>query len=492
MKKILSVLSCSAILMSAFAVSASAVNDSSDVKLPFEVTAPSDVSLSWTQGSDSDTTMSAAWSMNDSMCKWMSENADPTTHDATMEKLLKDYGIDELFINAQIDWAIDDPVNGWHWTKYWDGIASTDEEGHKTWTGYGYDENYQIRTGDWDLLECLLYASTVNQAWILRGLTIDNNPENPEDVRESHNVWFYGNDLIPGLKNQLKDDQYTLVEIDSETHDQAIHIDYTQHTAYIRVRWGVEVRDKDGNDVVIFSDWSETAGYGKDVKAFEPYTKESLAPPVITDLKYYPDDFNNYPQISVTLTVPEVLSSSLTEVSSRGGDLHVEWEARIPGGEWVGLQGGWEITAGEYVIALQNLASHIIEKNKDAGIENSDIILENGSPIELRARYFCSQYDSWNGEWLGEFYTDYSKVLTFGSQEMSHVDESVPDQSSKPSVSNPDKTESKCSLCHNCPAPIGICIWIWILIIVVIIVIVVIIIVASKKKKDDKKDNSDS
>ena len=53
---------------------------------------------------------------------------------------------------------------------------------------------------------------------------------------------------------------------------------------------------------------------------------------------------------------------------------------------------------------------------------------------------------------------------------------------------SPSGVGSNCPICHFCPQPLGLCIFIWLLIILVVIIIVVVIIVASKKKK--KKDKN--
>ena len=48
-----------------------------------------------------------------------------------------------------------------------------------------------------------------------------------------------------------------------------------------------------------------------------------------------------------------------------------------------------------------------------------------------------------------------------------------------------NESKSNCWLCHFCPQPLGLCIFIWLLIIIVIVVIIIIIIKSAKKK--DKK-----
>ncbi len=459
MKKIIASAACAAIIMSAASISAAAEVDTKGFDLPFEAEKPANTALGWLDGGDSPTTMKITYSMGGSMNEWLSAAADPATHDATMEKLSKENGIDDLYVSAQIDWAIDDPENGWHWTKYWDGeIVKTEDR--EEWTGYGYDKDYQVRTGDWDILDGWAYPQKINDCWILRGGLVNDTTE-----------WFYGTDLKPGVKDQLKEDQYTLEDTDSEDNEKLLVIDWTKHTAYVRVRWAITATKIENDTTItrpIFSEWSEISSFGKDAAEAVSYTKDDIKPPVITGLEYYPDEFNGYPQISCTLTVPAELEKALTSINARGGDIRVEFEARVPDGEWVGLQGDLTITSGKMVFALQNLAESLIGEDG----EKSGVILEKGSPVELRARYFVMDDTE-------DFYSDYSDVLTFGTEELSAPEKVSAAEESK--ASDESQTSEKNEQEKSNPLIIII-----IIIVLLIIIIIIVIIIISKKKKDKK------
>ena len=85
---------------------------------------------------------------------------------------------------------------------------------------------------------------------------------------------------------------------------------------------------------------------------------------------------------------------------------------------------------------------------------------------------------------------DFSKFGVASGEENNSGDSSTPNPGGSGTdpqndVSDPEKKE--CWLCHFCPQPLGLCIFIWLLIILVVVIIIVIIIVASKKKKKNEK-----
>ena len=98
--------------------------------------------------------------------------------------------------------------------------------------------------------------------------------------------------------------------------------------------------------------------------------------------------------------------------------------------------------------------------------------------IELRCRYCISQdgYD--------DFYSPYSKIISFGTDDISQGGNQGTDGTGLDDPSNPAK--KTCPICHFCPQPLGLCIFIWLLIILVVVIIIIVIIASKKKKKKEK------
>ena len=446
MKKIISVLFVCAMLFSCMATGVFAEDD-----LPFELVPPANVTVSWLEGNDSPTTMKMAYSLSNDMTKFFKEKEEASI-EGTVDELLAKYGVEDLWMTTQVDWAIDDvedEVSGWHYTEYWDGIQNF---------GLGYDDEGRCRVGEWDAVDMGIgnATETVNDLWFLRGVSEDAFNGNPEEK-------------YPGVKDQLRPDQYKYDEEDG------LSIDFDEHTAYFRIRFVLATYKTTEEDSVYnyyYSDWSDTVAVGKEGEGFEPLTEKDIAAPVITDLCMTDKDFNGCPVVAFTLTVPDELAANATKLEANDGGIVIETEARVKGdSEWILMQNAdWIIKAGEMECPLIHLLS---EEHKT---------IDKDTPIELRCRYRCSQSG------LDDIWSDYSEVLTFTTTEFGGDDETVTDTAADtetPEVITPGATEDKCPICHFCPRPLGLCIFIW-LAIVIVIVVAVIVIVKAKKKKEQK------
>lgn len=445
-KKLLS-LAVSALAMTS--ILTAPVSADEDPKLPFELSAPEDVSIVWLEGNDSLNTCAVTYSQNDSMSQWASKNADPETHDALVAEY-EAMGYEDVWVNTQIDWSIDSE-NDWHYNPYWDTE--------------GYDEEFHQHLGEWAYFEQAYSADTTNTEWIFRYM---GNMKDPEDRR-----WYGyhedGGDDYLGWKDVLKEDQYEMEEVDDEANAK---IDLTKHTIYVRVRYIATVRkaDEEKSSVAlkVASDWSKTACVGKEAKQ-EVFSKEMVAAPKISNLRMTDEEFNGQPVVAVTLEVPAELKTALTTLENRGGGISLDTEARVAGtDEWKGMQGDWVITSGDMKITLLKL----LEEGK---------VIEQDTPIELRCRYYCDMPGDEE-----DFYSDYSEVLTFGTKEIKEgeketVEEAeVVDTEEEKAVASDEK--EKCSLCGFCPQPLGVCIFIWITVVIVVIVVIAVVVKKRKKK----------
>ncbi len=440
MKKLISLALVCVMLLSV--MSAFAAPDAS--KLPFALSAPANVSVRWLEENDSPTTMRFSLSLANDMTAFY-KDLENANRDGTAEDFMSKYDYGEIWTIVQIDWALDDvndEVSGWHYTKYWDAGVN----------GIKYDENWNIRTSEWDAVDYGLdnATETVQDYWIMRST--------PDDERWNGNP----DTKTPGVKDQLRPDQY-------EYYDDSVHIDFTKHTAYFRARLVTITRkdtDEGIKDEYYFSDWSETVGYGKDAAKVEALKPGDIDAPVITGLRKTGEMFNDNPVVAFTLTVPEKLQQQATEVAAAGGSINIWVECRVKGdAEWTNMPNSdHTIKSGEMECALL----HLVNDERPTIPEDTE--------IELRCIYCCSQ----PGE--DDFNSAYSNVIAFGTDDINAGKTNITDGTGDGSGS-----KSECWLCHFCPQPLGLCIFIWLLIIIIVIVVVIIIVVNSKKKKDQNK-----
>lgn len=376
MKKVLSIAVICALLVCGTAIPISAEKTASP--LPFTLTAPGNVSASLV-GSDSPTTSNLSYTLNNEMTSFFSQLTQATDNDTAAE-FLSAYDITEIYLTTQVDWALDDvndAVSGWHYNEYWDGNEEYE-------FNLGCDAEGREMFSCWDGVDMGVgnTCDTANNHWVTRGVTEDDLNGFPEIGK-------------PGLKNQLRPEQY-------DYQDDALTIDFTQHTMYYRMRFVVKtVKEFESGwtNKYYYSDWSNIACVGKDAEAFTPLTADDLPAPQISDLRMTDDEFNDNPVVAFTLTVPDELSANLAKVEAVGGTIWVVTEARVIGdAEFREIQmGDWSVRAGEvtgYLISLTTEERPVVPKDAD---------------IELRCRYLCIQPEQ------EDIHSGYSQVINFNT-----------------------------------------------------------------------------
>ena len=254
-----------------------------------------------------------------------------------------------------------------------------------------------------------------------------------------------------------------------EDWDEEIYsFDVENHSLYIRCRYYMEWEplvpneygEGPGEKQSRFSDWSESAVFGKNSTQIIPDEPTTYEAPIISDMKIVLSEGDENSHIEYTQTTPESvwMNGVYYLMNDEYGFDGLETQVSINGGEWVEFDtaDAW----GDWCLW-----------NGNRGAYNFDVPIEEDSNVKLRIRFTGTHGPS---EW--------SNVLEInggGTQE-------IPDNTNKPAdaPTTDEPSEEKCSLCGFCPVPLGLCIFIWIAIAVVVILIVVIMIaIATKKKK---------
>ena len=423
-------------------------------KLPFELKAPSPVSL-YKVDENSDThECKIAVGLDTEMQKFFQAASEAEDRAAYFAP----YGYEDLYVAMQMDWALDDvndSVSGWHYNKYWDW--------NDTMCAFGQDDEGKHHSSEWDVVdEQITTDDATHDLWVFRMLNNDW-------------TWTGGEDGTVGVKNQMRPEQYTAK---TDGDELTLTIDLTKHTFYVRARF-VLVGFKTGAEkwsAIEYTDWSEIASYGKDSKKYEPLTAKNLPKPVISNLYMTNEMFNDNPIAAYTITVPDDLVAKITEVNAHGGVVFLTTYMRVKGdSEWTEMgNAGRDVKSGEIQVPLLHLVN----------AERPSIAAD--TPLEVKVRFWCGQsgYDDIESEW--------SDILVLNTSDVEYnpgtpTSETTPETT--PDTTNPTpSTKKECPICHNCPQPLGLCIWIWIAIIVVAILIVVIVIICTKRKKNKDED----
>ena len=249
-----------------------------------------------------------------------------------------------------------------------------------------------------------------------------------------------------------------------EWEENIYSFDVENHSLYIRCRYYMEwetydeAKNEIGEKQSRFSDWSESAVFGKNGTQITPDEPTTYAAPIISDMKIVLSEGDENSHIEYAQTTPESvwMNGVYYEMTGEGQFDGLETQVSIDGGEWI-----------EFSTA--DSGDDWCLWNGSRGAYNDDVPIEENTNVKLRIRFIGTHGPS---EW--------SNVLELnggGTQENPDDTGKAPDE--KPPVDEKDK----CSLCGFCGVPLGLCIFIWIAIVVVVILVIVIIIVTLTKKK---------
>ena len=258
----------------------------------------------------------------------------------------------------------------------------------------------------------------------------------------------------------------TYVSNHGDWEENIYSFDVENHSLYIRCRYYMEwetydaVKNEIGKKQSKFSDWSQSAVFGRNSTQIVPDEPTVYEAPVISDMKIVlsEGDENSHIEYAQT-TLESVWMNGVYYIMKGEGEFEgLETQISIDGGDWVEFDtadagGDWCLYNG---IRGAYSWEHPIEEN---------------SHVKLRIRFVGTHGPS---EW-----SNILEINGGGTQEMA-------EQAKKPAAEKPTaetSKEDKCSLCGFCPEPLGLCIFIWIAVLIVIILIVVIIIVTANKKK---------
>lgn len=420
MKRILGVLLSLLLLLSLFSVSAFAAEENDISK--FELPAPKAPNyFVYTDGDASE-------GHHDDLRMIMV--ADPEVallaaeYDRDSEAFYKKYGLYSFNLVMQYDVSLDGE-DSWQHNEEWDTEYYND----------GHVNGYPVQSLRSELIEDFEFF------W----LTYYEGPDS---------------DTFVPYKPAILTEKFT-----GDGYEQDIYsFDVENHSLYIRCRYYMEWETFDAEKNEIgekqskFSEWSESAVFGKNSTQIIPDEPTTYAAPVISDMKIVLSEGDENSHIEYVQTTPEsVWMTGVYYLMKEEGQFDgLETQVSIDGGEWI-----------EFSTA--DSGDDWCLWNGSRGAYNDDVPIEENTNVKLRIRFTGTHGPS---EW--------SNVLELnggGTQENPGETNKAPEE--KPPVDEKDK----CSLCGFCPVPLGLCIFIWIAIVVVVILVIVIIIVTLTKKK---------
>ena len=240
--------------------------------------------------------------------------------------------------------------------------------------------------------------------------------------------------------------------------------DVENHSLYIRCRYYMEWETYDAGKNEIgekqskFSNWSESAVFGRNSTQIIPDEPTVYEAPIISDMKIVLSEGDENSHIEYTQTTPESVwrANVYYYMQGEGAFEGLETQVSINGGDWIEFDTA--DSGGDWCLY-----------NGNRGAYNFDVPIAENANVKLRIRFIGTHGPS---EW--------SNVLEIngGGTQI------LPGETNNPAEETPAVAEpEKCSLCGFCGVPLGLCIFIWIAMAVAVILVTAIIIVAAAKKK---------
>ena len=261
-------------------------------------------------------------------------------------------------------------------------------------------------------------------------------------------------------------------------YDREVYsFDTANHTLYIRCRYYMEWEpvvtneygEGPGEKRSKFSDWSESAVFGRNSTQIIPEAPDTYEAPVISDLKLVLSEGDENSHLEYVQTTPESAWMA-----------YIRYEM-MDDGEFDGLETQVSINGGEWVeFSTADAGDDWCLWNGSRAAYGWDYPIAENSWVRLRVRFNGTHGPS---EW--------SNILEVNDCDTSEIPQQTNAPAEAPVVTEPivtepatleEPAEEKCGLCGFCPMPLGLCMILWISIVLAVVLVLVILLTAGKKK----------
>ena len=357
-------------------------------------------------------------------------------YDRDSSAFYEKYGLYSFTMAMQYDVSLDNEDN-WQYTSEWDENFYTS----------GYGDGYPYEVINDSMMEDLEFF------WLT--------------YHEGQ-----GEDTFVPYQPAIITDTY----VSGDYEENIYSFDTENHSLYIRCRYYMEWETYDGETVgekqSKYSEWSESAIFGKNSTQIIPDEPTVYEAPIISELKIVlPDENDSRCHLEYYQETPEsVWETNVYYLMTGEGNFDgLETQVSINGGEWqeFSTADSW----GDWCLS-----------NTIRGVFNDNVAIEENSNVKLRIRF--------NGTHGPSEWSNVLEVNGGGTQEIPNEtkEPDTEETTAEPDEPGTQKTDEndKCSLCGFCPEPLGICIFIIIAVVVVVIIVVIVIIAVAGKKKCPK------